>query len=221
VTRTWFTADLHLGHDRIRDLAKRPFGSVEEMNEVIIERFNAVVGVNDTVWMLGDVAMGQIRETLPMLGRLKGHKYLVAGNHDKCFAGAQPDAKLRARWVDAYCEQGGFRGVVTGSGWLNRPACGNGIPLLLPRVGGDYGPTVQLSHFPYAAKTRDGGDRYAASRPKPWRPGPKEPYPWLLCGHVHGAWAVEGDMINVGVDVWDFRPVEDEVVRALIEGGPQ
>lgn len=221
MTRTWFTADLHLGHERIIELSGRPFGSVEEMNEEIIDRYNSVVGKNDVVWMLGDVAMGQIRDTLPLLGKLNGRKYLVAGNHDRCFAGAQTDPGLRARWVSAYREQGGFLGVITGSGWLNTPPRFR-TPLLLPRIGGDFGPTVQLSHFPYQGES-DGGraDRFAASRPKPWRPGPKEPYPWLLHGHVHEAWCVEGEMINVGVDVWDFRPVEDEVIRALIEGGPQ
>lgn len=222
MTRTWFTSDHHLGHDNIITLSGRPFGTVEEMNEVLIERHNEVVRKNDLVWVLGDVAMGKIKETLPLWARFNGRKILVAGNHDRCFAGAQADPGLRARWVNAYREQGGFTSVVTGSGWLARPNRGAGIPLLVPRVGGEFGPTVQVSHFPYAGES-DGGraDRFAASRPKPWRPGPKEPYPWLLHGHVHEAWCVEGDMINVGVDVWDFRPVEGEVIAALIEGGPQ
>jgi calcineurin-like phosphoesterase family protein len=28
-----------------------------------------------------------------------------------------------------------------------------------------------------------------------------------LCGHVHGAWSRKGNIINVGVDVSDFRPM--------------
>lgn len=27
-----------------------------------------------------------------------------------------------------------------------------------------------------------------------------------LCGHVHQAWAKSGNIINVGVDIWDFEP---------------
>ena len=28
-----------------------------------------------------------------------------------------------------------------------------------------------------------------------------------LCGHVHEKWREQGGLINVGVDVWDFKPV--------------
>lgn len=28
-----------------------------------------------------------------------------------------------------------------------------------------------------------------------------------LVGHVHGCWRIQRNMINVGVDVWNFRPV--------------
>ena len=215
MTRTWFTADLHFG-----DLGGRDFTSAEEMAEVMIDNHNAKVKSTDVVWMLGDVAVGQIRDTLPLLKRLKGRKYLVAGEQDRCFAGAQPDKGLRARWVSAYREQGGFIGVVTGAGRLAAPK--SPTPLLLPRVGGELaGVRVQLSHFPYARGKNDPADRFAAVRPKPWRPKPGEPYPWLLHGHVGDEWCIDGDMINVSADAWGLDPVDDEVIHALIEGGPQ
>jgi calcineurin-like phosphoesterase family protein len=31
--------------------------------------------------------------------------------------------------------------------------------------------------------------------------------PYHLCGHVHDEWVRCGDIINVGVDKWDYRPV--------------
>ena len=43
----WFTADLHLGHTNIIKYCRRPFGSAEEMNEVILERFNSVISPGD------------------------------------------------------------------------------------------------------------------------------------------------------------------------------
>lgn len=36
----------------------------------------------------------------------------------------------------------------------------------------------------------------------------------LLCGHIHEKWTRIGDVVNVGVDVWDFTPrtIEELVV---------
>lgn len=37
----------------------------------------------------------------------------------------------------------------------------------------------------------------------------------LLCGHIHDKWRRLGDIINVGVDVWDFTPrTIEELVKA-------
>lgn len=41
---------------------------------------------------------------------------------------------------------------------------------------------------------------------------------WLLCGHVHGIWKTKGRMINVGVDVWDYKPVaEAEIIKIIMD----
>jgi len=53
------------------------------MNELIIERWNSDVGVNDHTFIIGDVAMGQIVLAPPLIRRLNGHKTLIRGNHDK------------------------------------------------------------------------------------------------------------------------------------------
>ena len=75
----WFTADNHFGHKRIIELAKRPFKSVEEMDEVMIARWNHVVQKDDLVYHLGDFAFAPQE---PYLERLKGCKRLIRGNHD-------------------------------------------------------------------------------------------------------------------------------------------
>ena len=39
----WFTSDLHLGHANIIKYANRPYKDVPEMNEALINNFNALV----------------------------------------------------------------------------------------------------------------------------------------------------------------------------------
>lgn len=75
----WFTSDHHFGHARIIEMAKRPFSSVEEMDEEMIRRWNAVVSRGDLVYHLGDFAFA---EHDPYLNRLNGQKHLILGNHD-------------------------------------------------------------------------------------------------------------------------------------------
>lgn len=56
------------------------FASVEEMDEAMVERWNATVGAGDKVYHLGDVCMS--KKSLKILSRLNGRKTLIAGNHD-------------------------------------------------------------------------------------------------------------------------------------------
>ena len=51
----FFTADLHIGHANIIKLNKRPFKTIEEMDNALIDNWNAKVTPNDTVYILGDV----------------------------------------------------------------------------------------------------------------------------------------------------------------------
>lgn len=79
MTTTWFTADHHFGHKRVIAFARRPFASVEEMDEDMVRRWNSVVAPGDTVYHLGDFAFA---DHTPYLSRLKGQKRLIVGNHD-------------------------------------------------------------------------------------------------------------------------------------------
>lgn len=80
--KVWFTSDLHFWHKNICKYCNRPYESVEEMNEGIIENWNRVVKDNDIVFVLGDLGFCGIERLKPLLERLKGKKYLVQGNHD-------------------------------------------------------------------------------------------------------------------------------------------
>ncbi|MCL2245641.1 MAG: metallophosphoesterase family protein [Lentimicrobiaceae bacterium] len=76
-------ADLHLGHANIiKHCNHRPFGSVEDMNEIIIANWNSVVGENDIVINLGDF-IWRGWDWLKILVRLNGKQIFIIGNHDR------------------------------------------------------------------------------------------------------------------------------------------
>jgi calcineurin-like phosphoesterase family protein len=183
----FFTADLHLGHRNIISYCGRPFAGVDAMNRALVERWNDTVAPGDEVLVLGDFAMGRIAETLPLVAELHGYKVLLAGNHDRCWAG---HGRSVERETERYLEAG-FDDIRQG--------------VMRVEVGGI---DVLACHFPYEGDSQD-SDRHVAHRP----PDRGE---WLLHGHVHEKWRTRGRMINVGVDVWDFRPVPEDALVPLI-----
>ena len=85
--RTLWTADSHVGHRGIlspRMHIPRVFASIQEHDETLVARWNAVVRPEDTVWHLGDFAY-RCSEAYArsIFSRLNGRKYLVRGNHDR------------------------------------------------------------------------------------------------------------------------------------------
>lgn len=80
------TSDTHFGHEAILKFKNengsqvRPFASLTEMHHELIERWNSVVGMKDTVHHLGDVAMS--KPGLSFLRYCNGRKVLIRGNHD-------------------------------------------------------------------------------------------------------------------------------------------
>ncbi len=190
MARYW-TADLHFGHRNIIRYAQRPFADVAEMDEGLVARWNEVVADDDEVWVLGDVAMGPIGASLAQVSRLAGRKVLVAGNHDRCWFGHGPKAEP---WVERYLDAG-FAEVLQGV-----------VPVAIG------GLEALACHFPYEGDSHD-RDRYTAHRPV------DTGLP-LLHGHVHTTWQVQHRQVNVGVDVWDWRPVsDDQIVAALAAAG--
>jgi calcineurin-like phosphoesterase family protein len=57
-----FTSDNHWGDRRARTFYRRPFASVTDMDQEMIDRWNAVVQPGDEVWHLGDFAVRQSPE---------------------------------------------------------------------------------------------------------------------------------------------------------------
>jgi calcineurin-like phosphoesterase family protein len=220
------TADWHLGHQRIVELSGRPFRSVDEMNAVIIRRHNDVVGEDDALWILGDVCMGSIDESLALISELRCRKvYLVAGNHDRCFHGYGDNAVNRPQldaWVARY-RRAGFNLVETGYATLRR-GFGSLLELAPTTFGTDGrrrgGIVVELSHFPTVGESQsDRADRYVEYRPRPLGGVDRRATTrrWVACGHVHEAWLTRARNVNVGVDQWDFGPVHHAELARLIQ----
>lgn len=196
----YFTSDWHLGHKRIIELSYRPFATVEEMNEWLIESANRDATEHDTLIFNGDIAMGTIADTLPLFERVRARKVLKPGNHDRCsplyegYQGMPPEkvARLIAEWSARY-EDVGF--TITDNNWFTSD-----------------GVEAVLSHFPYDGDNYD-HERYAAARPR-------DKGHWLIHGHTHGQWRQRGRQIDVGVDAWGGRLVPASTVAALIHDGP-
>ena len=98
----YYTSDLHLGHEKIITYENRPFGDVEDMNERLVENWNAVVKPEDTVYHLGDFAIRNknmnLDRILEFYNRLNGNKVLLIGNHD-------------LDWIDKVSDQLQFKPV--------------------------------------------------------------------------------------------------------------
>ena len=79
----FFTSDLHLSHANIIKYCNRPFDTIEEMDETIINNWNRVVTPKDTVYNLGDLSMHLPTDRLvEVLKRLNGRHVFIIGNHD-------------------------------------------------------------------------------------------------------------------------------------------
>ena len=78
----WVTSDLHFGHEAIIKYCKRPFATVQEMDEALIQNWNRLVQPTDTIYILGDMTLAPYKYFEPIAKRLNGIKYLVKGNHD-------------------------------------------------------------------------------------------------------------------------------------------
>lgn len=81
--KTFFIADLHFGHKNCLVFDNRPFATIEEHDEALIKNWNEVVGIDDEVWILGDISWYGAMKTIEIFNSLNGIKNLVIGNHDK------------------------------------------------------------------------------------------------------------------------------------------
>ena len=79
---TFYVADLHFGHKNCLAFDDRPFTSIESHDETLIRYWNEDIGIDDDVYILGDVSWHNATTTNKILSQLNGNKHLIIGNHD-------------------------------------------------------------------------------------------------------------------------------------------
>lgn len=134
----YLTSDEHYDHARIIRYSERPFDDMHHMQWTLIQRHNAAVQPDDTVWHLGDFTLSE--ETVPViLKQLNGSHNLLCGNHDKMFEGRKGYEAATKRYIEY-----GFGEVHHG---------------IIEDFHG-----FRMCHFPYAGENKD--LRYMEYRPK-------------------------------------------------------
>ncbi len=190
MSNSFFTSDLHFNHFGVIGYCNRPWPTVPEMNEGLIANWNSVVGPRDRIFVMGDFHLGGNKNLKEIVSRLNGHKILFRGNHDA-------PAKLMV--------EAGFDRIEENE------------VIKLPD-----GTKVFGSHFPYYPTLDDRAAAIIAGvemdtrylHKRIWR---RDQDMWLIHGHVHQAWQVFDRQLNVGVDVWDYKPVPVETLIKIIK----
>jgi calcineurin-like phosphoesterase family protein len=198
----YLISDLHIFHTNIIRYSNRPYESVEEMNEALVNNWNSVVKPNDEVYCLGDFSMAA-RPVETFTPRLLGKKYLVPGNHDfaHSYHKKSRNKENQKKWIDFYERHG----------WIVLP---EQTTLDIEGLG-----TFNLCHHPYSDDNSSGSAGYEDKYAK-WRPFDDGRI--LLCGHIHNSWLTKRSskgtlMVNVGVDMNDFTPVSTEKLANIIK----
>jgi len=88
MSKTFLIGDTHFGHANILTFKTnegnplRPFTSILEHDETLIQNWNNTVSPNDKVYHLGDIGFKSWAKLSETLARLNGTKVLIKGNHD-------------------------------------------------------------------------------------------------------------------------------------------
>ena len=190
-----FWSDPHFGHAKVIEYDERPFITVEEMNEALIENYNAVVGPNDTCLWGGDCFFYReedMHRARMIMNRLNGRKLLVLGNHDRNPA-VMFDLGFTMVAHETFLKMGHRN--------------------------------VRVKHYPYFREPkkdevirdrhgREMGDRQL-KRARSNAP-PRVPGEVLIHGHTHSKKRRNENMIHIGVTAWDYRPATfDEVAEEV------
>jgi calcineurin-like phosphoesterase family protein len=81
----YFTSDTHFADPRVLRIDRRPFKTLADHDETLIENWNNAVSPDDDVWHLGDFGRVGLVDIDGVLSRLSGRKNLIIGNNDGTF----------------------------------------------------------------------------------------------------------------------------------------
>lgn len=188
-TNTWFISDPHWYHDKVIEFCDRPFDDMEDMLEKMVKWWNELVAPEDTVICGGDMFMYASKPQMKeFMSRLNGKKILVRGNHD------QKPQVMKNCGFDFVCEE------------------------MTYIVGGEK---VTISHYPFRSPVYKhiyynlkhkvfkflGLKGTWATKKHTYLKRPKNNGQFLIHGHTHSPNKVNGRMIHIGADAWNYRPI--------------
>jgi calcineurin-like phosphoesterase family protein len=133
--KVWFTSDHHFGHANIIRYARRPYFSAAQMDEDMEYRWNSIVGKDDTVYHLGDFAIGPMSNLARYRDALNGKIVLIRGNHDRS-SEVMLNAGFDAVYENVIVEIENKR--VWLSHYPNEPDYRNRTPCQRPNAPGQY-----------------------------------------------------------------------------------
>lgn len=193
MTKRFFTSDQHIGHTFVA--GTRGFDDPVEHDRWQAEKWDAVVGPDDTVFVLGDISINPKRDGAWEWFRSRpGKKHLIAGNHDEVHPmhSKALQAQQDRNWTDTFA---------TINAWARLKIQGR---------------TLLLSHFPYQGEgARDMEDRNVEYRLR------DNGFP-LLHGHTHDKVVYHtsengSPQMHVGVDAWNGELVPESTIVEWLE----
>ena len=126
----YFISDLHFGHKNCMAFDNRPFKSIIENDETIIKNWNNTVGIDDDVYLLGDISWYNTTKTIEIFNNLNGHIHLIKGNHDSRLL---KNRELQSR----FCEITDYKELDIGNGKIV-VLCHYPIPCFKNHYHGSY-----------------------------------------------------------------------------------
>lgn len=94
----WFTSDTHFGHENVLKFTGRPWETIWQMNDAIVDNINGKVAVDDELYILGDFSFKMTaQDAYGLRKRIVCRRiHLVPGNHDKDWT--QPAVAAPSPW---------------------------------------------------------------------------------------------------------------------------